>query len=75
LLADLDSTDERFHNLSLNLKAADSHPAWSPAGGQLAWTTSVEGYQNIILFDFSQPDIAPRTLAQVSSPPGSLTGT
>jgi TolB protein len=58
-LADLDSTDERFHNLSQNLKAADTHPAWSPDGGKLAWTTGIDGYQNIVLLDFASPGNAP----------------
>ena len=61
-LADLDSIEDRFQDLSQNPKAADIHPAWSPDGSKLAWTTSVDGYQNILLLDIAHPNDPPRPL-------------
>ncbi len=47
-LADLDKTgDQRFRNLSNDELSQDGHPAWSPDGGFLAWSSVKAGYHSL----------------------------
>jgi TolB protein len=54
IVADLDNTDgSRFQNLSNTELASESHPAWSPDGGRLAWSSSSQsvGRSGIYIWD------------------------
>jgi TolB protein len=62
-LADLDRTNDRFQNLSRNPSSIEAHPAWSPDGGRLSWSsTSLEGIQQIVIWDSKHPEIQPTLL-------------
>ena len=59
---DLDQPDEaHFLNASHNAQAWESHPAWSPDGGSLAWAAIENGFHKIMLWDSTQPDVPPRS--------------
>jgi TolB protein len=43
--------DNRFINLSQRSQTQESHPAWSPDRGALAWVSSVDGIRSIYLWE------------------------
>lgn len=62
-IIDLDQPDEaHFVNASHNAQAWESHPAWSPSGDILAWSSVENGMHNIVLWDSTRPDVPPRTV-------------
>ncbi|MFM8319633.1 MAG: TolB family protein [Chloroflexota bacterium] len=76
-LADLDRVEERFTNLSRNISAVESNPAWSPDGSQVAWSAAYQdGLQALEVWDSAAPDRRPRQLnpamASAWSPDGRL---
>ncbi|MEW5873354.1 MAG: hypothetical protein AB1894_29105 [Chloroflexota bacterium] len=59
-LADLDRVEDRFTNVSLNRHALEAHPAWSPDGTRLAWSSkSDDGLQNLYVWDTTRPGDRP----------------
>lgn len=62
-IADLDKIDHRFENISRNGRASETHPGWSPDGNRLLWTLSTDdGFQNIMTWDFSHPELRPQLM-------------
>lgn len=62
-LADLDSVDNRFINLSQDSRAQEEHPAWSPDGTYLAWSAqSDDGVQSILYWAYNTSGMRPRPL-------------
>ena len=62
-LVDLDQTEQRFENISRNQDQTEAHPSWSPDGEKLAWAaTDQEGFQNLNIWNRSQPDMRPTSL-------------
>jgi TolB protein len=59
-IVDLDQPDE-LQNASHNMQAWESHPAWSPSGDRIAWTSVEAGFHKIVLWDSTQPDKPPRS--------------
>ena len=59
-LADLDTTSDRFVNLSHTPRAAEGHPIWSRDGSQLAWAAAAQspGLPGIYVWDASRPSIS-----------------
>ncbi len=60
ILADLDESDEeRFSNISVTERAAESHPVWSSDGTKLAWASTSQsvGRSGIYIWDATR--IAP----------------
>ncbi len=57
-LADLDSPQNRFTDVTNSLQTAESHPAWSPDGVHLAWAASVPGpgFSGIYVWNSVEPD-------------------
>lgn len=54
-IADLDSVDDRFINVSQNTRIAETHPVWSPNGKQLAWAGKTQGAGGIYFWDNDPP--------------------
>jgi TolB protein len=54
--------EQRFHNISANLRQIESHPAWSPDGNQLAWaaTDPTSGLSGIYVWDARDPNTPAR---------------
>lgn len=50
-LANLDSTDQRFTNLTQSQNATEQHPTWSPDGKKLAWVSDKNGINEIWVWD------------------------
>ncbi len=57
-LADLDSSQNRFTDLTNTLQTAESHPSWSPDGTHLAWAASVPspGFSGIYIWNSAEAD-------------------
>jgi TolB protein len=57
-LADLNTAQNRFTNLSHTPQAAESHPVWSPDGARLAWAATAPslGYAGTYVWDSASPD-------------------
>ncbi len=73
-LADLDSSENRFTNISNQPDAQDHAPAWSPNGDQIAWSTLRDGLEQIVIYsliDKTSRIIAPGS-QPVFSPDGSM---
>ena len=47
-LADLDSSDDRFVNISNRPASQDREPDWSPDGEQVIWASSTDGVTEIV---------------------------
>jgi TolB protein len=59
-LANLDETENRFSNISLDASSLDIHPAWSPDGRYLAWASLKSGDASIKVWDSKSPQTPPR---------------
>jgi TolB protein len=57
-MADLDKSEGRFTDLTSTPEIVESHPAWSPNGGHLAWAAAVPspGFSGIYVWDLAQGD-------------------
>ncbi len=53
-VADLDKVDDRFSNESQSPQSSNTHPAWSPDGNLLAWSSSENGISSLYIKDYSQ---------------------
>lgn len=75
-LADLDTVDNRFVNLSASAHTRDRNPVWSPDGMRLAWTAERDGTRQIVVWDTAQPTQPARPAGEGEyptwSPDGSL---
>lgn len=54
-LADLDSPDNRFTNLTQSPGIDEDHPAFSPDGTRLAYSAFQEGFQEVAVLDLASP--------------------
>jgi TolB protein len=62
-IANLDKTEDRFTNISLDRTAIDNHPSWSPDGTFLTWTSSkLNNLQNILTWDITRPSNRPKII-------------
>ncbi len=59
-LADLDRIDDRFVNLSRTPQSQDRFPKWSADGSSLAWSTTLDGFQDIHIESFPEGIPEPR---------------
>ena len=60
-LADLDNVEGRFRNLSHNGSTTEAHPAWSPDGSKLSWSSkTADGLQDIYIWEYLRPGDRPR---------------
>lgn len=65
-LANLDQTEQRYVNLSNSPKSSETHPAWSPDGRYLVWSSTggEDGWNGIYLWDASQPKAAAHRIVE-----------
>jgi TolB protein len=67
-VADLDQIADRYVNYSNDPAAPQSHPAWSPDGSQLIWSSLVDGTANLQSKPFGHPGDNPGHVACGSWP-------
>lgn len=73
--ANLDRVEDRFKNISRSSASLESHPAWSPDGTRLAWSSlDTYGSRSLQLWDPAQPDLRPTTLNSGDWPVFTLAG-
>ncbi len=69
-MADLDRTADRFTNVSHTPESAESHPAWSHNGSQLAWASRSQspGVSGIYVWDTTRSIVAANWVGNGSWP-------
>jgi len=73
-IARLDNFKERFINISNDPSNIDTHPNWSPDGRYLAWAKKVGGDDNLVIWDTSDPNTAPKVVGTGDWPVWNPTG-
>lgn len=59
-MADLDQVDNRYQNVSRTSDANEAHPAWSPDGERLAWSSKLtDGIQVLMVWSLTAPELRP----------------
>jgi len=74
-LSDLDKSEDRNQNLSNLPYSNEKHPAWSPDGTKILWSSEgPDGIDRLQIWDTQQPDLKPRLLEAGSWPVWSADG-
>jgi TolB protein len=56
-IADLNSTDERFTNISRSYNIDEKNPVWMPTGNAIAWSAPSNYYSTIFKYDLTSKEI------------------
>ncbi|NPV57304.1 MAG: TolB family protein, partial [Anaerolineae bacterium] len=67
-LADLDTTTNRYQNISRMSGSQEDNPAWSPNGRYLAFDSQASGSSVILTWDQERPEAPPRQIGIGSNP-------
>jgi TolB protein len=67
-IADLQNIENRFHQFTNDSTASANHPAWSPDGSQIAWSSAKDGVSSLYIAQFGQTVEKPRLIGGGSYP-------